>query len=409
MSLSLEHYGLSPVTGFLPSKPPLQRLPDAYFAPWENRLDGLHEALADHSIRKDIQKLPLLDTTRLQTTEEYQRAFLVLCFLSHAYVWGEEEAAKILPAPLAVPLTKVSDHLGLHPVLCHASVALWNYRLIDEKGPLELSNMEALATFTGTPDESWFHIVTASIEIAGAPCLPAIVSALDHVRNGHSAGLKASLETIETALKEMNRQLPRMFERLDPGVFYNSIRPYLSGWKSLEQGLIYEACDDRGHSFAGASAAQSCLIAVLDVALGVVHHETGQQGPNRFMLTMRQHMPGSHRAFLEAVEAAANVRPFILGLDDSGQELVRLYNACVHQLKLFRDKHVQIVSLYVVNQARKQDRLGPQPKEAQQVLGTAGASVMPFLKQARNETNETKVSLDEKKSRPSWLDWFLGR
>ncbi|KAG1596190.1 hypothetical protein G6F48_000136 [Rhizopus delemar] len=94
MSLSLEHYGLSPVTGFLPSKPPLQRLPDAYFAPWENRLDGLHEALADHSIRKDIQKLPLLDTTRLQTTEEYQRAFLVLCFLSHAYVWGEEEAAK---------------------------------------------------------------------------------------------------------------------------------------------------------------------------------------------------------------------------------------------------------------------------------------------------------------------------
>ncbi|KAG1543779.1 hypothetical protein G6F49_011254 [Rhizopus delemar] len=96
MSLSLEHYGLSPVTGFLPSKPPLQRLPDAYFAPWENRLDGLHEALADHSIRKDIQKLPLLDTTRLQTTEEYQRAFLVLCFLSHAYVWGEEEAAKEL-------------------------------------------------------------------------------------------------------------------------------------------------------------------------------------------------------------------------------------------------------------------------------------------------------------------------
>lgn len=57
MSLSLEHYGLSPVTGFLPSKPPLQRLPDAYFAPWENRLDGLHEALADHSIRKDIQKV----------------------------------------------------------------------------------------------------------------------------------------------------------------------------------------------------------------------------------------------------------------------------------------------------------------------------------------------------------------
>ncbi|KAG0936168.1 hypothetical protein G6F57_008091 [Rhizopus arrhizus] len=405
MSLSLEKYGISPVTGFLPSKPPMQRLPQADFAPWENMLDGLHEALANQTIRKDIQKLPLLDSSRLQTTEEYQRAFLVLCFLSHAYVWGEKEAAEILPAPLAVPLTQVSEHLGLHPVLCHASVALWNYRLIDEEGPLELSNMEALATFTGTPDESWFHMVTASVEIAGAPCLPAIVSALDHVRNGHCDGLKASLETIEGALKAMNVQLPRMFERLDPGVFYGSIRPYLSGWKP--KGLIYEACSDLRQSLAGASAAQSCLIAVLDVALGVVHRETGQTDaePNPFMLAMRQYMPGPHRAFLEAVEAAANLRPFVL--DSSEQELVGLYNACVHQLKLFRDKHVQIVSLYVVNQARKQDRLGP--ADGQQVLGTAGSSVMPFLKQARDETNETKVPLDEEKSKQSWLDWFLGR
>ncbi|KAG1245254.1 hypothetical protein G6F68_015135 [Rhizopus microsporus] len=129
--------------------------------------------------------------------------------------------------------------------------------------------MEALDKFTFTPDESSYHIVTASIEIAGAPCLPAIVSALAHVRHGHSDGLKASLETIEGALKAMNVQLPRMFERLDPGVFYGSIRPYLSGWKP--KGLIYEACSDLRQSLAGASAAQSCLIAVLDVALGVVH------------------------------------------------------------------------------------------------------------------------------------------
>lgn len=38
----------------------MQRLPQADFAPWENMLDGLHEALANQTIRKDIQKVMTL-------------------------------------------------------------------------------------------------------------------------------------------------------------------------------------------------------------------------------------------------------------------------------------------------------------------------------------------------------------
>lgn len=44
----------------------------------------------DRKIDKYFQ-MPLLDHTRLQTVQEYRRAFLILCMLSHSYVWGKHE------------------------------------------------------------------------------------------------------------------------------------------------------------------------------------------------------------------------------------------------------------------------------------------------------------------------------
>lgn len=108
-------------------------------------------------------QLPLLDSRRLQTIEEYRRAFLIMCMLSHSYVWGKlEQASEVrkkkkkklrnnrkkkltqlfsrqsLPAQLAIPWTNIADHLGLCPVVCHAAVVLWNYRMLDQEEPLDL-------------------------------------------------------------------------------------------------------------------------------------------------------------------------------------------------------------------------------------------------------------------------------
>lgn len=35
--------------------------------------------------------MPQLDSSRLATVEEYRRAFLILCMVSHSYVWGKHE------------------------------------------------------------------------------------------------------------------------------------------------------------------------------------------------------------------------------------------------------------------------------------------------------------------------------
>lgn len=115
--------------------------------------------------------MPMLDYRRLKTTPEYRRAFLVLCMISHGYVWGKHEktsevwcfslsllppsilgllvhinsdnffpthCTQTLPANLAVPWTGIANHLGLCPVVCNAAVVLWNYRLLDEDGPIDL-------------------------------------------------------------------------------------------------------------------------------------------------------------------------------------------------------------------------------------------------------------------------------
>ncbi|KAI9312242.1 Indoleamine 2,3-dioxygenase [Dichotomocladium elegans] len=530
---SLEEYDISPVTGFLPPEPPLRRLPDVYFEPWEAMMDDFNGLLLAGKLRQSVEKMPLLNYRRLKTIPEYRRAFLILSMISHSYVWGKhEKTSETLPANLAVPWTGVANHLGLNPVVCHAAVVLWNYRLLDPQGPIDLSNLATLATYSGSLDEAWFYLVTTAIESVGAPCLSAIVNAISHVQDGNQKGLLADLDTIRVSVSRMRDVLQRMFEKCDPYVFYWKIRPYLAGWENMAEaglpfGLIYEGVDsfweaetdeyaDMSHlsegerllrqyrRYAGGSAAQSSLIAALDVALGVEHYPTGQRknmttaevndrytklptpnpaddlnvrntqsspppfvrtNRNAFLRAMRSYMPGPHREFLEDLESAANLRSYILQLQERKSEqsadekaLVEMYDEILSQLKQFRDIHVRMVTLYIVNQARKgpniahggfavenkgdltesppakrskveQNVLYPQtaletepriregsvsakvsnlfpelglakyvdPKTGV-VRGTGGTNVLPFLKQARDETAESQVGTSSKDS-----------
>ncbi|ORX43470.1 Indoleamine 2,3-dioxygenase [Hesseltinella vesiculosa] len=467
---SLEEYDIHPKTGFLPPEPPLRRLMDPYYEPWETMMDNFNGLLLAGKLRENIHKMPLLDHSKLVAVEEYRRAFLILCMLSHSYVWGKHEvASETLPSNLAVPWTAIADHLGLCPVVCHASVILWNYRLLDPQGPIDLSNLTTLATYSGSLDESWFYLVTTAIESAGGECPSHILSCIEHIRENNLDGVLQDLTIIRDGMEQVNHVLHRMFEKCDPYVFYWKIRPYLAGWENMAEaglplGVIYEGVDSIWHAeteeygdishlteeqrllrqyrrYAGGSAAQSSLIACFDVAFGVEHHPVGEKkssnmpsspvdpadryrhlpstrpadeldenglatpassgattprtpfkrtNRNSFLRAMRKYMPEPHH-----LEHAANIRPFMLQLEakfyndnaltDQEKDILDKYNACLHQLKLFRDKHVQIVSLYIVNQARKGPNIAhggfamEKPKEdsSKKTNGTAPIPISP--------------------------------
>ena len=91
--------------GFLPENPPLDLLPDAYYAPWEDLIRRLPESLEAGTFREEVDaRLPLLESDRLKkwSEEEWRRAYLVLCFFAHGYVWGGRRACEVSNVKLRV-------------------------------------------------------------------------------------------------------------------------------------------------------------------------------------------------------------------------------------------------------------------------------------------------------------------
>ncbi|RKP09782.1 Indoleamine 2,3-dioxygenase [Thamnocephalis sphaerospora] len=425
---SLAEYEIDPVTGFLPPEEPLRRLPaDGPFELWERLADDFQGLMLSGQLRKRVHELPVLDVDALTTQPQRRRAFLVLSLLTHAYVWGKHEPVlSDLPPCLAVPFCKVSEMLGLCPVVCNAAVVIWNWKRIDPNGPYDLSNMTTLHTFSGAMDESWFYLITTAIEARGGRALGAIVGAAAETKAEAPCldTLAQHLSVLADEIEEMGKILIRMYERCDPYVFFWKVRAYLAGWANMKEaglpdGLHYEGVDAPGvyRQYPGGSAGQSALMHALDIALGVKHHRTGSSsGRNKFMEAMRDHMPGPHRKFLEDLERNVDIRGFVDQLSASPaaagpytikavEHTTSAYNRCVDQLKQFRDRHIQMVTLYVVMPARKGPVVGgyrgvdtrhtglARPSDGNNVhRGTGGTDVMPFLKQMRDETRATKLN-----------------
>lgn len=103
----LSDYDVSALHGFLPTDPPLEVLPDPYFTPWETVMRNLQSLILTKRLRSMVDRLPVLDAAVLQTEAEWRRAYLVLGFMAHAYIWGGE-------APQEVRFPAAVARLGVH-------------------------------------------------------------------------------------------------------------------------------------------------------------------------------------------------------------------------------------------------------------------------------------------------------
>jgi indoleamine 2,3-dioxygenase len=278
-------------------------------------------------------------------------------------------------------------------------------------------------TFTGSLDESWFYLVSVAIEARAGPLVPMMIDAIGAARQNDSIKVTHCLRSLAERLDELGSLLERMYESCDPHVFYHRIRPFLAGGKNmgdagLPNGVMFD--DGTGEQeyvqFAGGSNAQSSVIQFFDIVLGVEHRPTGETtesgttgGPrNDFLLEMRKYMPGPHRRFLEHAARVANLREYVSGRRHD-RALVTAFDACLAMLRTLRDKHIQMVSRYIIvksRESRAQSRsLSPKAASTQRVniansiqrssskklRGTGGTALIPFLKQARDETGEPAI------------------
>ena len=434
----LADYGISPTQGFLPDTLPLTRLPDPYYNKWEAVVANLQALILSRRLRAVVDRLPILSTIGLEHEAEWRRAYSLLCFMAHAYVWGGDHPEERLPPPITAPLLEISDHLRMPPVATYAALVLWNFKpLFLDEDVDNFENLATLNTFTGSLDESWFYLTSVAIEARGAPIIPLMLTAIAAARQEDSSSVTRCLRAFAERLTDLTNILHRVYESCDPHVFYHRIRPFLAGSKNMAEaglphGLIYD--DGSGvesyRQYSGGSNAQSSLIQFFDVVLGVEHRPTGEAHDptsesdregrfqrHNFIRDMRRYMPGPHADFLRDVSQIANIRDFVEDHVEDTQ-LCLAYDACLAMLSAFRDKHIAIVTRYVIlpsKEARARSR-SQSPEAARKRLnlavasrksgkqdqkGTGGTALIPFLKQARDETGEPAVE--------AWTRRFMKR
>jgi indoleamine 2,3-dioxygenase len=92
---TLESYGITK-NGFLPAEPPLTRISNPYYEPWEDLVIVLPQLLKERQIRERVDyDLPLLDLVYLESEPEWQRAYLVLSLIAQAYIWGGDVPSEV--------------------------------------------------------------------------------------------------------------------------------------------------------------------------------------------------------------------------------------------------------------------------------------------------------------------------
>ncbi|KAI0509641.1 Indoleamine 2,3-dioxygenase [Xylaria bambusicola] len=423
-------YSLISANGFLPVKQPLKRLPDPYYLQWEQVLDELPTSLKEKTIRVKVNCLEVLGTDRLITEREWQRAYVILCFLAHSYIWGGDVPSEIIPPCITIPLLQVSGHLELPPVATYAAVNLWNFSSIGDDFT-DLDNLKALHTFSGTQDESWFYVLSVAIEARGAHILPLMLQATDAIKHKDYERIKHALNTMATCIRQLTHLLGRMSERCDPMVFYHRIRPFLAGTKNmgaagLPNGVFYDEGDGNGQwkQLRGGSNGQSSLIQFFDLILGVDHTSTStchtlREGHSpikpaskemNFHQEVRLYMPGPHRKFLAIVSRLDSVKDFVHSAPKSleQQQLIRAYQGATEAFGDFRQAHMQMVTRYIVVPSRKPcpssspgmnlatASLAANRGTQTELTGTGGTDLIPFLKTTRDDTYRAGLTVASK-------------
>jgi len=404
-----------------------------------------------------------------------RRAHVVLAFLTHFYAHTTIAPNPVeIPACLGVPLLAVSDLLGLPPVLTYADTVLYNFHASALSSALSLATNPptyTLASFTNTRSEQQFYIISALCEIAGSEALRLMRRSLDELFLADQTALRR----LTLYLKKLAVQIDRIgditlsiMKEVDPEEFYHLIRPWFKGGDSEgpdSLGWLFMGADDQAHAaenanrgerkgrmFSGPSAGQSSLIHAIDIFLTVDHSPTDDEvrsvtqqpspalhlnhspvvigsteqvsesssAPTRpagnneasFVQRMLQYMPLPHRTFLLHLSTHPTpLRPLVIAHAQSHPHLAAAYDSALEALKRFREKHMRVVSLFIVQQARRKPSprirrlLGDEvndeedeeetavAKEAEtgELRGTGGTPLFKFLKRCRDNTTKAMI------------------
>ena len=91
---SLKSFGITR-NAFLPETAPVTSLSHSYYQPWESIVKRLPSLIDEYEIQAAVQSLSVLSCSFLSSEAEWRRAYVLLGFMAHAYIWGGEEPEEV--------------------------------------------------------------------------------------------------------------------------------------------------------------------------------------------------------------------------------------------------------------------------------------------------------------------------
>jgi len=376
-----ELFDFSPSHGFLPETPTLTHIRHPYDI-YLSIANKLPELVRTHKIKKVIDELPLIEILDDTSCKEYQMLYSMLTIIQSGYIWhlGEGNHYHQIPKQLTIPLHHISTYFGLPPLVTHAALDLYNWRLINPDGKFELENLTSVFMITGDKSESHFYLTMVAIEYEGRIILNAIISLITGKNN-----LTNVLQEISITISKIIEIMNKMRTGCDPTFFFNKLRIFLTGWTNetlFPNGMNLENVESNAR-LSGGSAAQSSIIQVLDIFLGVTHSHP-------FLNKMRDYMPIKHRQFLIWLETCPRCPSLI-----HNDETKNLYNECVTKLSLLRSIHMGFIHTYIFSQSTNSKSAISSEGTGGTFLGNANSTtddgLVKMLKEFRTETDGAKI------------------
>jgi indoleamine 2,3-dioxygenase len=380
--MQLSDYGLSRTRGFLSHYEIDAITLPSQFVEAKQAAEDLSNLLTSGRVRHWLGQLAdpgIEDWARTAAEEEVRTAMVHYSFLVQAYVWGEPEPPRHLPANLARPIVALAERLGQAPLLPYSAYVLDNWSRIDKAGPINLENIRMVQNFLGGADENWFVMVHVAIEAEAGVLLDSAVGLVAVAKAGDAAEAERLLVEMDAAWERIYAHFARMPERCDPYIYFQRVRPYIHGWANnpaLGEGLVYEGVEHferRPQAYRGQTGSQSSIVPAMDALFGVGHSDDPLK---RFLDELHQYRPVPHRRFVEDLAKHSTLREFV---GESGSaSLKEAFNACIEQVARFRTRHLEYAASYINKQMASNPGNDPD-------VGTGGTPFMKYLKKHRDE------------------------
>ena len=353
--------------GFLPQNDPLSAFPpDSPYSLLDELGRDLPSLLQEKNFRSYIrsQKIPSWQgSTQDNDIASLRLYYLRLGFIASAYInQVDQESNRVLPVNIAVPLVKACKLLKRPPILSYDGYALYNWRRFQANLPIQLGNIDTLQNFVHLYDEHWFILIHVEIEAIAADILAATEHIYSALNTLPEADITVDLWHIAQAVERLVNVLKRIPEKMDPGLYFKTFRPYIRFFENV----IFEGVEQPAINFRGETGAQSSIIPVLVELLKIPHKSSIL---TEHLADMRNYMPYHHRLYIEQVSAIPNFR---------NTDYKEPFNAILEKLIAFRETHYTWANEYI-------------HKHVNDPRGTGGTPFMKWLKQLIEETEAHKI------------------